>query len=110
MSFNGNQISGGRNKFARRLSKNIKRGGSLLGLLGLYQDYKELSSSTNTDQTVEESIDLLIDIVGFAPYMSVIPVVWSFGGKTFFYNAVVPQTIMQNEIGILGLPSTQPFK
>ena len=110
MYFNGNGYTGGRNRFAKTLSKRLKHGGRLLGIISTGYDLRSLLLSSNSEDALRASMDLLIDATGFVPGLSFSPLVWGLGGREYFYNVVLPGILEQQEMGVLGLPSNQPFK
>ena len=88
----------------------MKNGGYLFGAISMGADVKSLLFSSNSEEAVRAGVDVLVDAVGFSPECSVVPLIWQIGGKWYFYNVVVPGFVEQQEAGVLGLPSTQPFK
>lgn len=109
-SFYGNQHTW-LQKDVIKASKALKITGNAISGLGLVWATSDLLEANNEKQMIEASTDLLVGAMGFIPEVGpFISLFWAFGGRRLFYqynNTVIKSQI---ETGVIGYPSTLPFK
>ena len=110
MNYNGNQHTW-LQKNVLKTSKFLRGAGSFLSLVGIGYSLNDLKNATNDTQLAQATMDLIIGSLGFFPYVGPgLNLFWSFGGRRLFNNYTNNVIPMQMETGVLGLPSTLPFK
>ncbi|MBR0286506.1 MAG: hypothetical protein IJQ96_05725 [Bacteroidales bacterium] len=110
MNYNGNQHTW-LQKNVLKTSKFLRGAGSFLSLVGIGYSLNDLKNATNDTQLAQATMDLIIGSLGFVPYVGPgLNLFWSFGGRRLFNNYTNNVIPMQMETGVLGLPSTLPFK
>jgi hypothetical protein len=84
-SFNGNGITGGRNTFARSLSKYMKRGASFLSFLNIGSDIKKTINANDLSNQLNYGLETMMDCVGFFPVVGTFySIYWELCGRKAF--------------------------
>ena len=105
-NFNGNKITGGRNKFAKANSKGLRVGGKVLGIAStVFTMYNLLQAETIDDQAWM-TVELLADGIGYIPDVGpFFTLYWNLGGRElhrmWYNNVLMPQIQMGVNPGLM---------
>lgn len=110
MNFYGNQNTW-KQKSVVKTGKSLTRFGNTVSLIGIYHSFYRLINSDEIEESADATLDLLMGAVGYTPYVGPwLSIYWSVGGKQLHYRSLYEGIMPQYEMGILGYPSTMPFK
>ncbi len=72
---------------------------------------EDLRLSQSVDQQAQNFLELSINVAGFTPVVGPpLTLYWNFGGRQLHYLWLDNVVLTQQKLGVLGLPSTMPFK
>ena len=110
MNFYGNQ-STWKQKNVVKAGKHLTHFGNIIAMFGLAKSVYDYGTSLSEEEKADATLDLLVGTAGFTPYVGPwISLYWSLGGKKLHYKYLEEVIMPQYEMGILGYPSTMPFK
>ena len=93
------------------LGEILNKGGKFLSYIGIGISAGQTITASTIEDICEYGLDTFMGAMGFLPMVGpYISLYWSFGGKQLHYKWVENVVMSQFEMGILGLPSTMPFK
>lgn len=93
------------------LGEILNKGGKFLSYIGIGISAGQTITASTIEDICEYGLDTFMGAMGFLPMVGpYISLYWSFGGKQLHYKWVENVVMPQFEMGILGLPSTMPFK
>ena len=110
LDFYGNQ-STWKQKSVVKAGRYLTHVGNIAAMFGLAKSVYVYGMSPNEEGKADAALDFLMGTAGFTPYVGpLISLYWSLGGKKLHYKYLEEVIMPQYEMGILGYPSTMPFK
>lgn len=97
-------------KVPTTMGSSLKLGGNVLGLVAISLSVSAAYQTEGLEEKFEHGFDAFMGAAGFIPYGAPVSIFWSLGGKKLHKMWVNEVIIPQYHMGIVGLPSTMPFK